>query len=372
MDLCNQAELLKPGGINEAMTNANEGRNNLPSRLGMCEVCSALPSRYTCPKCEVKTCSLNCVTIHKKELSCNGIRDRTKFVALKQMTKLDFMSDYYFLEECTRYAQNRKTDIIKRYTTYNRDLPIHLNRLRQAARRRTTNLKYLLQNFLRHRENTTYYCYKEKKIFWRIKWIFINANENGKIVCYIDERCDEEKYLWELLDKYVNPNCLELVPEKRILEYYQSKGMQNIKVMLKAEEVKRSRNRYYLLNVNQTLKANLAKRTIVEYPLVYISYEELPEGLDIIDSDDDIEEETKQHRLNLQKMWKSSLHEEQETNMEDSNPAHDIVSEKEKKQTRKKERFRKLEIYEKTSNNYLFTDEKLMEALSSSTDCEED
>lgn len=196
----------------------------------MCEVCSALPSRYTCPKCEVKTCSLKCVTIHKKELFCNGIRDRTKFVALKQMRKQDFMSDYYFLEECTRYAQNRKTDTIKRYTSYNRDLPIHLNRLRQAARRRTTNLKYLLQNFLRHRENTTYYCYKEKKIFWRIKWIFINANENGKIVCYNDERCDEEKFLWELLDKYINPNCLELVPEKRILEYYQSKGMQNIKV----------------------------------------------------------------------------------------------------------------------------------------------
>lgn len=165
--------------------------------------------------------------------------------------------------------------------------------------------------------------------------------------------------------------------------------------MLKAEGVKRSRNRYYLLNVNQTLKTNLANKTIVEYPLVYISYEELPEGFDIIGSgrvenfnvhlfyfsknfvfflfaDEDIEEETKQHRLNLQKMWKSSLSEEQGTNMEDSNPADEIVSEKEKKRKRKKERFRKLEIYEKTSNNYLFSDEKLMEALSSSTDSEED
>uniref|UniRef100_A0A1A9W6C8 Box C/D snoRNA protein 1 n=1 Tax=Glossina brevipalpis TaxID=37001 RepID=A0A1A9W6C8_9MUSC len=354
------------------MDNATEDRNNLRSRLGMCEVCSALPAKYTCPKCEVKTCSLKCVTIHKTELSCNGIRDRTKFIPLKQMTKLDFMSDYYFLEECTRYAQDRKTDSIKRYTTYNRDLPIHLNRLRIAARRRKTNLKFLLQNFLKHRENTTYYCWKTKKIFWRVKWIFVNANEKGKIVCYSDYRCDEDKYLSELLDKYVNPTCVEVVPGKKILEYYQSKGVQNIKVMLKAEGVKCSHKRYYLMNVNQTLKMNLAGKILVEYPSVYVSYEEFPEGFDIIDSDEDIDEETKQHRLNLQNMCKTSSDKEQKANMEDSNPTDETDTKEQEKAKKKKERFRKLEAYEKTFNNYLFTDEKLMEILSSSTDDEED
>lgn len=37
-------------------------------RLGNCEVCSKVESKYTCPKCEVKTCSLKCVKVHKSEV----------------------------------------------------------------------------------------------------------------------------------------------------------------------------------------------------------------------------------------------------------------------------------------------------------------
>lgn len=195
--------------------------------MGKCEVCAAQEARYTCPKCEVKTCCLECVRIHKKELECDGIRDRTKFIPLKQMTKMDFMSDYYFLEECTRYVEDRKTDQIKKYTRYNRDLPLHLKRLRDAAKDRNINLRFLLQNFARHKENTTYFDWRTKKIWWRIKWIFVNAGN----LCYTDEKCWEGEYLRELLKKYVDKDVLaENVPEKRKLEYYQSKGVQNLKV----------------------------------------------------------------------------------------------------------------------------------------------
>lgn len=196
------------------------------ARLGKCEVCAAQEARYTCPKCEVKTCCLNCVRIHKKELECDGIRDRTKFIPLKEMTKMDFMSDYYFLEECTRYVEDRKVDRVKRYTRYNCELPVHLYRLRQAAKDRKCTLKILLQNFARHKENTTYYDWKTKKIWWRIKWIFVNAGS----LCYVDEKCLEDTYLRDLLKKYVDRECPEDVPEKKKLEYYQSKGVQRLKV----------------------------------------------------------------------------------------------------------------------------------------------
>lgn len=43
-------------------------------RLGKCEVCNANSAKYTCPKCEVKTCQIKCVRIHKKELECDGIK----------------------------------------------------------------------------------------------------------------------------------------------------------------------------------------------------------------------------------------------------------------------------------------------------------
>lgn len=192
----------------------------------MCEVCAANAALYTCPKCEVKTCCLNCVRIHKKELNCDGIRDRTKFIPLKQMSKMDFMSDYYFLEECTRYVEDRKTDCLKKYTRYNRDLPMHLNRLRNAAKERKITLRFLIQNFQRHKENTTYYDWRSKKIWWRIKWFFVNAG----MLCYTDEKCLEEEYLRDLLSKYVDKDCIKDVPDKQKLLYYQSKGVQNLKV----------------------------------------------------------------------------------------------------------------------------------------------
>ncbi|XP_017492707.1 PREDICTED: box C/D snoRNA protein 1-like [Rhagoletis zephyria] len=64
-----------------------------------CIICSANPPKYTCPKCGMKTCSLNCCLAHKKEFSCNGVRDRLSFVPLKSYSEHNFQSDCKFLDE---------------------------------------------------------------------------------------------------------------------------------------------------------------------------------------------------------------------------------------------------------------------------------
>ncbi|XP_065364453.1 box C/D snoRNA protein 1 [Calliphora vicina] len=345
--------------------------SSLIRRLGKCEVCAGQEARYTCPKCEVKTCCLDCVRIHKKELNCDGIRDRTKFIPLKQMTKMDFMSDYYFLEECTRYVEDRKTDQIKKYTRYNRDLPMHLNRLRNAAKERNITLKILLQNFARHKENTTFFDWRTKKIWWRLKWVFVNAGN----LCYTDEKCLEEKYLRDLLKKYVDKDSsvADNVPEKRKLEYYQSKGVQNLKVLLKAEGIKRCKDRYYLLDVNKTLKDNLSGKTLVEYPWLYVSYEEDCNGFDVIDSDEDVESEAKNYESNLESYRKEMLQKRRQAQEQGDEDEEVLEADKETLQKlstekRKEERQRKRQEYEKVASNFLFTDEQLMDVLSSSSE----
>lgn len=55
-------------------------------------------------------------------------------------------------------------------------------------------------------------------------------------------------------------------------------------VLLKAEGIKRCKNRFYRLDVNKTLKQNLQDKTVVEYPWIYVSYEDTLEAFDIIDS----------------------------------------------------------------------------------------
>jgi hypothetical protein len=38
--------------------------------------------RYTCPRCSTRSCSVACVTSHKKVSGCDGVRNVTEFVAL--------------------------------------------------------------------------------------------------------------------------------------------------------------------------------------------------------------------------------------------------------------------------------------------------
>ena len=66
-------------------------------RLEDCEVCNTNKAKYTCPKCEVRTCGIECVNIHKKELDCNGIRDRTKFIQMNNFTDLDLLSGMSYI-----------------------------------------------------------------------------------------------------------------------------------------------------------------------------------------------------------------------------------------------------------------------------------
>ncbi|XP_039500355.1 box C/D snoRNA protein 1 [Drosophila santomea] len=265
-------------------------------RLGMCEVCAAKEARYACPKCEVKTCSLPCVQIHKKELSCDGQRDRTKFVPLSEMTPREFMSDYCFLEECTRYAENRKTDPSKRFTHDQRNLPVAQHRMRTAAKRRNINLRLQLANFSRHKENTTYLNWKLGRFYWRVEWLFANipheANLARDVARFVDERCDEEVTLSDLVAKYVDLEQETARDQRKLLANHQTAGIGQLSFWLRAEGVRRSCTRCYLLEATKTLGENLAGKTIVEFPTIFVTHEPKPPGgYEAIDSSEEFEEE---------------------------------------------------------------------------------
>ncbi|KAK4873583.1 hypothetical protein RN001_012943 [Aquatica leii] len=92
-------------------------------KLGSCEVCARNEAKYTCPRCEVKTCCLQCTKIHKLELECSRVRDRTKFIPINKFTNMDLSSDYRLLEEITRSVELLKKNRDKRATRVNQELP---------------------------------------------------------------------------------------------------------------------------------------------------------------------------------------------------------------------------------------------------------
>ncbi|XP_030379645.1 box C/D snoRNA protein 1 [Scaptodrosophila lebanonensis] len=280
--------------VDESELSTNKNRT---MRLGLCEVCARIEARYCCPKCEVKTCCLACVQIHKRELKCDGIRDRTKYLPLHEMTAREFMSDYCFLEECTRFTEDRKRDKIKRYTRQQAMVPLPQHRMRSAALERGTRLHLLLPNFTRHKQNTTYLNWKLNRLYWRVEWVFLNASvpsTGGDDVAparFVDARCDEQQTLAELLLKYVDLEQDMAREQHKLLCYYQSAGIAKLHALLRAEGVRNCSSRYYALDMQKTLRENLAGKTVIEFPTIHVTYEEQLIGYNIIDSDEEAEGE---------------------------------------------------------------------------------
>lgn len=135
----------------------------------------------------------------------------------------------------------------------------------------------MLQNFTKHKLNTTYFDWKSKVIEWRVEWHFVNAN-GAK---FVDERCSEHMVIVTQLEK-----CLEAngALGSGVLEYYQARGVANLRVLLKAEGIRKTKNRFYELDVGRTLGENLAGKTIVEFPVIHVIYSTDTDDLDIIDS----------------------------------------------------------------------------------------
>ncbi|RUP44553.1 hypothetical protein BC936DRAFT_149300 [Jimgerdemannia flammicorona] len=89
----------------------------LPNRAPPpCEQCHVRFSKYRCPRCSVRTCSLACSKSHKAATGCSGERSKNHFVPISKYGHQDMMSDsftsfhpisymptdYVFLEDLSR------------------------------------------------------------------------------------------------------------------------------------------------------------------------------------------------------------------------------------------------------------------------------
>lgn len=253
----------------------------LAHRLGLCEVCNAVEAKYTCPKCEVKTCSLNCSTIHKKELECDGVRDKTKYIPKSKMTTMDYESDYRFLEECTRFVATRQRDPIKQ-TTNTQGLPHHLIRIRTEAGKRKTTVRFLFANFSKRKQNTTRYDVSDKKILWRVQWVLVNSQ--GAI--REDNEVDEGRDLCEVFQDHLKNDADTLAVD---FDFYKSRSLNQLLFLLKAEGIPGCSYRFYEIDIRKPLKETLQNKIIVEFPVIHVTFAESRSQFDIIPEDEEVE-----------------------------------------------------------------------------------
>lgn len=69
-----------------------------------CALC-ALPPKYTCPRCSLRTCSLPCSVAHKAKFECTGIRRAEGYVSLREYGQGEWAEDYRYLEEGRRRVE---------------------------------------------------------------------------------------------------------------------------------------------------------------------------------------------------------------------------------------------------------------------------
>ncbi|KAI1381626.1 hypothetical protein F4677DRAFT_403672 [Hypoxylon crocopeplum] len=77
-----------------------------PLLTSLCTICHIQTPKYKCPRCGTRTCSLTCVSKHKKWSSCNGERDPTVYIPREKLkTDAGIDHDYNFLTKIERSVE---------------------------------------------------------------------------------------------------------------------------------------------------------------------------------------------------------------------------------------------------------------------------
>lgn len=86
---------------------------SLPVLTTLCPICYTSAPKYRCPRCSMRTCSLECFQTHKIRASCSGIRDPTKYIARRNMTSATIDMDYNFLRTVNKARSEGQEEIRK-------------------------------------------------------------------------------------------------------------------------------------------------------------------------------------------------------------------------------------------------------------------
>lgn len=74
-----------------------------PLLTSLCTICHIQTPKYKCPRCATRTCSLQCISKHKKWSSCSGERDPTVYMPPSKLkTDAGIDHDYNFLTKIER------------------------------------------------------------------------------------------------------------------------------------------------------------------------------------------------------------------------------------------------------------------------------
>lgn len=193
------------------------------------------------------------------------------------MTTMDFMNDYYFLEEASRFTKDIKYNkTVKNQARLN----LRVIKLRKEAQKRNIRL-YLLNNGLtKRKKNQSMFKGQEQTIYWHVELVFPMCFPSINLSKKFNENTKIHEILRTMLHEVeTNPH------NAKQLDFYRAESVQNLRVFLKAEGLKKSNKRYYEMDKEKSLRTNLSGKILIEYPTLHIVFNHSADDYDLIASD---------------------------------------------------------------------------------------
>ncbi|OBA20073.1 hypothetical protein METBIDRAFT_44624 [Metschnikowia bicuspidata var. bicuspidata NRRL YB-4993] len=259
----------------------------------VCSVCLERESKYTCPACESKTCSLECVKRHKLRSECTGIVDPTRFVPNNDLGTNQALvnRDYNYLLNFERKINLGKSDLkdnakqvfkrnfnqIKnvkrpRLNDTKEDDPrmdlvrkVFPNVMATSVKRENTLIIHLPVGMSRSSQNKSGYDKKSNAFTWSVEWVPFEDGASPK-KSFVSFRLKESSLLKDavpipVLAKYMGTE----VGEKDKLHFYLENCVSShtLKVSL------------IPLSQDESLAAALKNKIVLEFPKIYVSLNEI-------------------------------------------------------------------------------------------------
>ncbi|XP_073129177.1 uncharacterized protein [Henckelia pumila] len=225
----------------------------------LCEECKTKPSKYKCPGCSLRSCSLPCVNAHKQRTACTGKKPVSNSIPLSKFDDNLILSDYNMLEDVKRIAESAQRRRVKLCGNHHFGLPFPLKSLRSAAASRRTRILFHSNGMSKREMNKTYYNNRKKFISWTIEWRFHLTG-----VVLIDHGIHENTTFSSVIENHLEPG-----PWNHKLKQFCDEKLDSLKFFIR-KYPKGPKSPFCRLKMNAPIREQLANMVILEYPVVYV------------------------------------------------------------------------------------------------------
>ncbi|XP_064649757.1 box C/D snoRNA protein 1-like [Lineus longissimus] len=228
----------------------------MSTKLVKCKACHENTAKYKCPRCSIQTCSLKCCEQHKKDAGCNGQRDKTAYVPVKDFTDMNLLSDYRLLEDLDRSLwRYRKNKIVN-----GNNRPHYQIRLRKEAHHRGIKLQLLPEGFKKRKINSSVYVFSQKAIRWHIELQFPKVKQEASLI-----RVHEGSLLGDELKTYLNSPTTSHLLWKDFRDNFDE-----LTLLVESEKTNSRQNLYRRVDPSKSISDNLKGHLVVEFPSIHV------------------------------------------------------------------------------------------------------